>query len=575
MTPAQPPSSPAPANRRSGGRLLVDQLLIHGADMAFCVPGESFLDALDAMHDVGGRLKLITCRHEATACHMAEAHGKLTGRPGLCFVTRGPGASHAMIGVHTAFQDSTPLILFVGQIERATREREAFQEIDIKAMFGHTAKFAAEIDDAARIPEMISHAFHIACSGRPGPVVLGLPEDMLVERSEAGDAARYRVVRPAAAPRQMQMLHAILAGAKRPIAMLGGGGWTQKAVDDIRAFVEANNLPVCASFRSVDLLDNDHPNYIGETSAGGAPPPLPKRIREDCDVLLVVGARLGEFSTHGYTLVVPPRPRQRLVHVYADPDELGRVYQGELSIASGMEEFASAARALSAIERRPWDDWTRAARADYEQNQQPGPSPGTFDLGQAMKQFTAALPRDAVVTIDSGNFGGWVQRFHRARRFRGFIGPANGTMGYAIPAALAVKLAEPERPVVAWVGDGGFLMSAHELATAMQYRANIVVLLVTNDAYGTIRMHQARAYPGRYPATELSNPDFAAYARSFGAHGETVERTVDFLPALERALNAGKPAVVELKLDPEAVSSRVTLSELAAATRAGRPILAR
>ncbi|MGQ0675336.1 MAG: thiamine pyrophosphate-dependent enzyme, partial [Rhodospirillales bacterium] len=562
-------------NRRSGGRILEDQLLIHGADMAFCVPGESFLDALDAMHDARDRLKLVACRHEATASHMAEAHGKLTGRPGLCFETRGPGAAHAMIGVHTAFQDSTPLILFVGQIERATREREAFQEIDIKAMFGHTAKWAADIDDAARIPELVSRAFHVACSGRPGPVVLGLPEDMLTEHSEAGDVERYKVVRPAPAPAEMARLRGILAQAKRPVVMLGGGGWTEQAVEDIRAFVEANNLPVAASFRCVDLLDNDHPCYIGETSVGGAPPELPKRIREYCDVLLAVGARLGEFSTHGYMLVAPPRPRQRLIHVHADPDELGRVYQGELLIAAGMAAFAAAARGLAPVERPPWADWTRQARAEYERNQTPGPCPGTFDLGQAIKQFTAALPGDAIVTIDSGNFGGWVQRFHRVRRFRGFIGPANGTMGYAIPAALAAKLAEPKRPVVAWVGDGGFLMSAHELATAMQYGAAIVVLVVTNDAYGTIRMHQARAYPGRYPATELSNPDFAAFARAFGAHGETVERTAEFLPALEHALKSGKPAVVAMKLDPEAISSRVTLAQLAEATRTGTPILAR
>ena len=573
MTTAQTLS--AGANRRSGGRVLVDQLLVHGADMAFCVPGESFLDALDAMHDVAARLKLVTCRHEATASHMAEAHGKLTGRPGVCFVTRGPGAAHAMIGVHTAFQDSTPMILFVGQIERATRDREAFQEIDIKAMFGHTAKWAADIDDASRIPELISRAFYVACSGRPGPVVLGLPEDVLTDRTEAGDASRYKIVRPAPGPAEMARLHEILAGAKRPIVMLGGGGWSEKAVQNIRGFVEANNLPVVASFRCVDLLDNNHPNYIGETSAGGACPELPKRIREDCDVLLVIGARLGEFSTHSYTLVVPPKPRQRLIHIYADPDELGRVYQGELTIASGMEEFASAAAAMPTIERRSWDDWTHAARGEYERNQTPGPCPGIFDLGQAIKQFTAALSIDAVVTIDSGNFGGWVQRFHRVRRFRGFIGPANGTMGYAIPAALAVKLAEPKRPVIAWVGDGGFLMSGHELATAVQYGANIVVLVVSNGIYGTIRMHQARAYPGRYPGTELSNPDFAAFARSFGAHGETVERTEQFLPALERALKAGKPAVLELKLDPEAISSRVTLKQLAEATRSGTPILAR
>jgi acetolactate synthase-1/2/3 large subunit len=570
MTVATAPAS----NLRQGGRLLVDQLLIHGVDLAFCVPGESFLAALDAMHDAADRLRLVTCRHEATASHMAEAYGKLTGRPGILFVTRGPGAAHAMVGVHTAFQDSTPMILFVGQIERATREREAFQEIDIKAMFGHTAKWAAEIDDAARIPELVSRAFHLAVSGRPGPVVLGLPEDMLLDRTDAPDAARYQVVRPAPAPAQIARMRAMLAGARRPIVILGGGGWSQQAVDDIRAFVEASNLPVAASFRCNDLLDNDHPCYIGDCGSGG-PPALARRIREECDLLLVVGARLGEFSTHGYTTVVPPRPRQRLIHVHADAGELGRVYQGDLLIATGMDAFAAAARALAPIDRRPWDAWTRAARADYEANQTPGPCPGSFDYGQAMLQFSRAAPADAVITVDSGNFSGWLQRFYRVRRFRGMLAPTNGTMGYAIPAALAAKLAEPQRPAIAWVGDGGFMMSGHELATAALYGAAIVVVCVNNAGYGTIRMHQARTFPGRYPATALRNPDFAAYARLFGGYGEVVERTGQFLPAFDRALKAGVPAVLELRLDPEAVSTRVTLSELAEATRAGRPILAR
>lgn len=571
---AAPIASPA-SNLRHGGKILVDQLLIHGADMAFHVPGESFLAALDAMHDVSDRLKLVTCRHEATACHMAEAHGKLTGRPGICFVTRGPGASHAMIGVHTAFHDSTPLILFVGQIERGTREREALQEMDLRAMFGHTAKWAAEIDDAARIPELVSRAFHTACAGRPGPVVLGLPEDMLLDRSAVEDVARYQVVRPAPAPQQMMQLRQILSMAKRPMVILGGGGWSAGAVADIRAFLEAFNLPAAASYRRLDLLDNDHPSYAGDCSAGGASPALGRRIREDCDVLLAIGARLGEFPTQNYTLVTPPKPRQLLVHVHADPDELGRVFQGELLIASGMAEFAHAARALPPLEARPWDDWTRQAHADFEANQVPGPCPGTLDLGQVVRQFQAALPPEAVVTTDSGNFGGWVQRFHRVRRYRGFIGPTNGTMGYAIPSALAAKLGEPQRPVVAWVGDGGFLMSAHELATARQYGAPIVVICVSNGAYGTIRMHQARTFPGRYPGTELWNPSFADYGRLFGGDGAVIERTEQFLPAFQKALQAKTSTVLELRLDPEAISSRVTLSALAEATRTGAPIMAR
>jgi acetolactate synthase-1/2/3 large subunit len=547
-------------NQRTGGQILVDQLRIHGADLAFCVPGESYLGVLDALWDAREAIRLVTTRNEIGACNMAEAYGKITGRPGICLVTRGPGASHAMVGIHTAFQDSTPLILFVGQVAREAREREAFQEIDVKLMFGHTAKWAAEISDPRRIPEMISHAFHIAVSGRPGPVVLALPEDMVIERCAVADAARYQVVRPSPSAASMTRLRELLSHAKRPLMLVGGGGWTEEATHDLLAFAEANDIPTCVSFRCQDLIDNRHKNYVGDCSVG-IMPQLAQRIR-DTDLLLVVGARLGELTTQGYTLVEPPRPKQPLVHIHADPDELGRVYQGELLIASGMAEFTAAAKALPPVDASAWAEWSKAARADYMASLEPGPSPGTLDYGQVMKMIAKRLPPEALLASDAGNFAGWLNRFYQFPGFRTFVGPTNGAMGYGVPAAVAAKLTHPSRPVVCFAGDGGFLMTGQELATAVQYGANVVFLVINNGIYGTIRMYQEREYPGRYPATELRNPDFAAYARAFGAHGETVSRTEEFPEAFERALNAGVPAVIELRLDPEAITSRTTLTKL-------------
>jgi acetolactate synthase-1/2/3 large subunit len=547
-------------NQRTGGQILVDQLRIHGVDLAFCVPGESYLGVLDALWDAREAIRLITTRNEIGACNMAEAYGKITGRPGICFVTRGPGASHAMVGIHTAFQDSTPLILFVGQVARGAREREAFQEIDVKQMFGHTAKWAAEITDPRRVPEMLSHAFHVAVSGRPGPVVLALPEDMVIERCEVADAGRYQVVRPSPSAAAMARLRERLAQAKRPMMMLGGGGWSAEACDDIRAFAEANDLPVCVSFRCQDLFDNRHKNYVGDCSVG-IMPALAQRIRTT-DLLLVVGARLGELTTQGYTLVKPPVPTQPLIHIHADPDELGRVYQGEVLIASGMAEFAAAAKALKPVDRAAWTEWSHAARADYLKSLEPDPSPGTLDYGQVMKMIAKRLPENALIASDAGNFAGWLSRFYQFPGFRTFVGPTNGAMGYGVPAAVAAKLVHPERPVLCFAGDGGFMMTGQELATAVQYGANVVFLVINNGLYGTIRMYQEREYPGRYPATELRNPDFAAYAKAFGAHGETVRETAEFPAAFERALAAGTPAVIELRLDPEAITSRTTLTKL-------------
>jgi acetolactate synthase-1/2/3 large subunit len=557
------------ANTRTGGQVLIGLVLIHGVDLAFCVPGESYLAALDAMHDVQDRLRLVTCRHEAPASQMAEANGKLTGRPGICFVTRGPGASHAMVGVHTAFQDSTPMILFIGLIGREMKEREAFQEIDLKAMFGHTTKWAAEIDDARRIPEMVMRAFQTATSGRPGPVVLGLPEDMLVDKVDAVDCLPYQRVEPSPSIGDMQRLCTLLAGAKAPAMIIGGGTWTPQAVADITAFAEANEIPAAVSFRCQDKFDNASPCYVGDCSTSMSAG-LIERMK-GADLVLVVGARLGEITTQGYTLFEPPVPRQTLIHIHPDVEELGRVYQAALYVNAGMAEFAAAAKALPPVDAVAWRAGTKAARAAFEAGQKPDhPKPGALDLGQVVEIMRRKLPADAIMANDAGNFSGWLHRFWRFTRYPSQLGPTNGAMGYGYPAGLAAKLTHPDRVAIAWVGDGGFLMSGQELATAVQYGANVIAMVVNNNLYGTIRMHQEREYPGRNPATTLVNPDFAAYARAFGAHGETVTQTEEFEAAFDRALYAGKPVVMELRIDPEVITTKTTLSAMREASLAKR-----
>jgi acetolactate synthase I/II/III large subunit len=548
------------SNLRTGGQILIDQLKVHGVRAAFCVPGESYLAALDALHDAKDIITLLTCRHEGGASNMAEAYGKLTGEPGICFVTRGPGASHSFCGIHTAMQDSTPLILFVGQVAREALEREAFQEVDIKAMFGHTAKWAAQINEPDRIPEFVSRAFHVATSGRPGPVVLGLPEDMLTQRSGVGDAGCYRRVQAIVGSSDMAALRARLAAAERPFIVVGGGGWTASAAADIRAFAEANNLPTIASFRCQDIVGNDSPVYAGELGTSTAKP-LVDKIKAS-DLLLVIGARLGEISTQGYTLVEIPRPKQFLAHVYAAPDELGRVYQPDLPIVSGMPGFAAAARAMAPVEHGRWTAWTQAARADYRATLESASCPGALDMFEAMRVLKRVLPRDTIMTQDAGNFSGWLQRYWEFPGFRTQLGPTNGSMGYGVPAGVAAKLACPDRTVVTFVGDGGFLMTGQELATAVQYGLNVIILVINNGLYGTIRMHQEREYPTRRIATDLRNPDFAALARAYGAEGYTVAKTAEFAPAIEAALKAGKPAVLDLKVDPEAITTRTTLSAI-------------
>ena len=552
---------------RSGGRILVDQLRIHGVDTIFCVPGESYLPALDALADARDAIRLVVCRQEGGAANMAEAYGKLTGRPGVCFVTRGPGAANASIGVHTAFQDSTPLVLLVGQVDRGALGREAFQEVDFVSMFAPLAKHAEQVIDPARIPEIVSRAFHLACAGRPGPVVLAFPEDVLAEEAQCEDAGAYRVVQPHPGPEELDALREALAAAERPLMLVGGGGWTPAASQDILAFAEANTLPATCAFRWQDCFDNHSPLYAGDVGIA-VNPKLAQRVR-DADLLLVVGPRLGESTTSGYTLVDVPRPRQRLVHVHPDPDELGRVYQADLPINSGLAQFAAAARALPPVDGSRWAGWAQEARADYLEHLKHKPLPGDLDLGDVMAYLRERLPPDAILTNGAGNFSVWAHRFYQFSQYRTQLGPTSGAMGYGVPAAVAAKIVHPGRIVVCFAGDGDFLMTGQELATALREQAAAVFLVINNGMYGTIRAHQERQFPGRPYGTDLVNPDFVAYARAFGAHGEAVSRTDEFAAAFERAVGSGLPALLELRIHPEAVSPRATLTEIREAARSG------
>jgi acetolactate synthase-1/2/3 large subunit len=551
---------------RTGGRILVDQLRVHGVDTVFCVPGESFLAALDALGDSG--IRLVVCRQEGGAANMADAYGKLTGRPGVVFVTRGPGAANASVGVHTSLQDSTPVVVLIGQVARAHSEREAFQEIDYRRFYSEITKWTGQVEQAARIPELVARAFATACAGRPGPVALAFPEDVLSEdETDAPDAEPYRAVAASPAAVDMARLRELLSAAERPFVVVGGGGWSADAARDLQAFVEANRLPVGASFRCQDYVDNRSPSYAGDIGLG-VNPKLAGRIGES-DLLLVVGARLGEATSQGYTLVAIPRPLQTLVHVHAGAEELGRVYQADLPINSGYAQFAAAAAALEPVDSSRWAVWTASARAEWEENLRHQPMPGDVDLGDVMAFLRGRLPGDAILTNGAGNFSVWAHRFYRFTRYRTQLGPTSGAMGYGLPAAVAAKLVHPERIVVCFTGDGDFLMTGQELATAVQYELPVVVVLVNNRMYGTIRMHQERHYPGRVVGTDLVNPDFAAFAAAFDAHGETVEATADFEPAFERALESRRPALLELRVDPEAITPRATLSQLRAAAERG------
>ncbi|HEU4973249.1 MAG TPA: thiamine pyrophosphate-binding protein [Gaiellaceae bacterium] len=542
---------------RTGGRILVDQLELNGADLAFCLPGESYLPVLDALYD--SPIRLVTCRHEQGAANAAEAYGKLTGRPGICLVTRGPGATQAAVGVHTAKQDSSPMLLLVGQVPRAFRGREAWQELDYAQVFGGIAKAAWEVDSAERIPEHMAEAYSIALSGRPGPVVLALPEDVLAEQADVADGAAVAAPRQSPSASDLARLRELLAAAERPLVVVGEGGWTAETSRDVQAFCEENELPVACAFRCQDYVDNRSSSYVGVLGVA-MEEAIAARLR-DADVVLAIGGRLGEVPTRRYTLLEPPDPRQILVHVHPDPSELGRVYLPDLAIAATLPEAAHALRELAPVEPR-WQEWTAAARADYEANLVNEPMEGNVDLGEVMAFLRRRLPGDSVQTCGAGNFTVWAHRFAAFTEFGTQACPRSGSMGYGLPAAVAAQLVHPDRVVVCFTGDGDFVMSSPELATAVQYGLPIVILLVNNGMYATIRMHQERTYPRRVIGTDLANPDFPALARAYGAHGERIERTEDFEGAFERALASGKPSVLELPVDPERISPRVKLSEL-------------
>ncbi len=550
------PSGP----ERSGGRAVVDALKGHGVDTVFHLPGESFTAILDALYDERNHMRLITCRHESAAANMAEAYGKLTGRPGVCVVTRSPGASHASVGVNIAFQDSTPMILLVGQADRAVLGREGFQEIDVGAMFGWTAKWAVEAESADRVPEILSRAFAVACSGRPGPVVVSLPRDVLNETTRVPDPGVEAVRQPAPAPADLDRMRGLLAAARRPLLIAGGGGWTEEACRGLVRYAEANGLPVCVTFRRQDRFDNTHPNYAGDLAY--APDPGLIRCVEEADLILAFGTRLGDVATRTYTLLEAPRPKQKLVHVYPDPDELGRVYTPDLAINAGIANFVAALEGLEPVDGAAWAGWLGDAQAQYRATLEPVPCPGDVDMNEILRIVRERLPADAIITSGAGNFAQWVQRYYPFRRFPTQIAPCNGAMGYGIPAGVAAKLVHPERPVVTFVGDGGFLMTGSEIATAVQFGLAPVILVVNNGIFGTIRAHQEHDFPGRVSGTELRNPDFARYAEALGAFGARVRRTEEFAPAFEKALSAGRAAVLDIHLDPEAISPRTTLSRI-------------
>ena len=544
---------------RSGGRILVDALRLHGVDRLFCVPGESYLDVLDALYDTP-QISVVVAKHEGAAANMAEADGKLTGRPGICFVTRGPGAAHASVGVHTAYQDSTPMILFVGQVQRSARGREAFQEVEFRQMFAPLAKWVAEIESADRIPEYLLRAFQVATSGRRGPVVLALPEDVLAEESSTLDTRPFCATQAAPREADLAAVRSELERANQPLLIAGGSCWSDEGCAALARFAQANALPVLASFRRQDLIDNDHACYAGHLSLG-MPPHLQQRVKA-ADLIIALGTRLGDINTMTYSLLKPPRLAARLVHVHPEPAELNRVYQADLAIAASPSAAAMQLAALEPIRAPRWHAWTESARHEHERFikvPEAGPRRGV-NLALVIRHLATRLPANAIVTNGAGNFTVWVHRFFTYRQARTQLAPTSGAMGYGFPASIAASLRHPDRVTVCVAGDGDFLMYPQELATAAQYGARVIVLVVSNGMYGTIRMHQDRRFPGRVSGTELAGPDFVALARSFGAHAERVETTEAFAPAFERACGAGRSAVLELVMDPDQITPERRLS---------------
>ena len=556
---------------RTGGQVLVDQLRIHGIKHVFCVPGESFLAVLDALYE--SDIEVTVCRQEGGAVMMAEAHGKLTGRPAAAFVTRGPGATNAAAGVHIASHDSTPLLVFVGQIERGVRERGALQELDYRSSFGPLAKWATEIEDARRIPETVSRAVYTSLSGRPGPVVIGLPEDMLVDVVECSDGAPAAAVEAYPSPDQMQRIASLLQNAKRPLIVLGGTRWDQQAVDAIAGWARVVDVPVAVSLRRQMLFPVSNPAFVGDLGFG-ANPQLVEKVR-DADLILLVGSRMSEVPSQGYSLLTIPVPQQKLVHVFPDPQELGKVYSPEVAVCATptafikelkrLEVHSSTSRSAYRSELRTiWERWSDTSDIV---------SPGTLQMAHVIEHLNAVLPADAIICNGAGNYATWVHRFYRFDQYETQLAPTSGSMGYGVPAAVGAQRLYPDRTVVAFAGDGCFLMHGQEFATAVQYRLPIVIVVVDNGMFGTIRMHQERDYPERVVGTALQNPDFAAYARAFGGHGERVDKTEEFAAALARARESGLPSIIHCVIDPEAISPAFTLSEVrqkALATQANR-----
>ena len=553
-------------NARSGGEILIDQLSIHGVRHAFCVPGESYLAALDAFY--GSDIQLTVCRHESTAAIMAEAAGKITGRPGICFVTRGPGATNGSAGIHIARQDSSPMIMFVGQVGREMRGREAFQELDYRAVFGTMAKWATEIDDPSRIPEIVSRAFHTACNGRPGPVVIALPEDMLRDRVSVADAAAFTPVEIWPGADDINRLQKLLAEAKRPVVLIGGSRWTEQASAALMRFAERFALPVATTFRRGHLFDAMHRCYAGDFGIG----PNPKLLArvKGADLVLLIGGRFGEMPSQSYSVFDIPEPQTKLVHVHPGAEELGRVYHAHLAINAAPTPFCAALENMQPPKEIAWRGESDTAHADYlAWGEKATPVPGAVNLGEIMVWLRENLPADAIVTQGAGNFSGWVHRFYRVRKFGGLVGATSGSMGYGLPAALAMQTLYRDRTVVCVAGDGDFLMTGQDFATAVQYELPVIVLVADNGIYGTIRMHQERDYPGRVIATNLRNPDFAAYALAFGGYGALVEKSADFPAAFAAARASGKPSILHLKIDPEAITPTATLTGIREKSLAG------
>ncbi|UJW74167.1 thiamine pyrophosphate-binding protein [Rhizobium sp. SL42] len=545
--------------KRTGGELIVEALKANGVERVSCVPGESYLAVLDALKDSG--IETLVCRQEGGAAMMADAWGRLTGKPGICMVTRGPGATNASAGLHVARQDSIPMILFIGQVQRDAREREAFQEVEYRRAFTEFAKWVGEIDDARRIPEFVTRAFAIATSGRPGPVVLTLPEDMLVDEVEAPEAKPFMPVEAHPGPAHIAKLGELLAEAKKPLVILGGTRWNETSVAAFQDFAARFKLPVGCSFRRQMLFDHTHPSYAGDVGIG-INPALAKEVRE-ADLIIMLGGRFSEMPSSGYSLIDIPYPAQTLVHVYPDPSELGRVYRADLAVCAAPAEFVDALASLEAPANPVWAARTESMHQAYlNWSTAPKVSPGKVQMGAIMDWIEANTATNTVFTNGAGNYATWLHRFHRFQAFNTQAAPASGSMGYGLPAAVAAKQLFPDREVICFAGDGCFMMHGQEFATAIRYNLPIITLVINNSMYGTIRMHQEREYPGRVSATDLTNPDFAALARAYGGHGETVETTEDFASAFERARASGKPAIIEIKLDPEAITPTRTLTQI-------------